>query len=166
MLAVAVVTPGAADIQVAWCGDCRVYRSGRFGLLEQVTEDHTQGALWRRTGRLQPGHPLCQLDSVVTSRLAEGEIGSATIPAHLAHRVLVCSDGIGKQLDADDIAFDLGDVCTARETAENLAQAADVGGLDPDRTYSDNITAVVLDLAQTPTGETWTTARTTPVSWT
>src|SRR5262249_23616377 len=39
VLAVTVVEPGATSIRMAWVGDCRVYRLGHTGILQQVTSD-------------------------------------------------------------------------------------------------------------------------------
>lgn len=155
VLAVAVVQPGATAVRVAWTGDCRVYRLGHTGLLEQVTTDHTRGEHLRELGFLDRDAPLCPADSIVTSRLAHGPIGTASVPVELTRRLLLCSDGIGKQLDAADIALDLDTADHAAEAAEWLAAAADIGGVNPQLTDSDNITAVVLDLAQQPTGRQW-----------
>lgn len=160
MLAVALVQPGATAVRVAWAGDCRVYRLGHTGFLEQVTTDHTRGEQLRRLGFLDRDAPRCPADSVVTSRLAHGPIGTAVVPVELTRRLLVCSDGVGKQLDATVIGLDLGSADNAAEAVDCLVADADVDGVtvdgvDAQRTRSDNITAVVLDLAQQPTGRYW-----------
>jgi serine/threonine protein phosphatase PrpC len=155
VLAVAVVQPGAAAVQIAWTGDCRVYRLGHTDVLEQITTDHTRGEQLRQLGFLDRDAPPCAADSVVTSRLACGPIGTALVPVELTRRLLLCSDGVGKQLDAAVIGLDLGTADHAAEAANWLAVDADVDGVDDQRTRSDNITAVVIDLSQRPTGRQW-----------
>lgn len=145
VLTVAVIEPGATAVRVAWVGDCRVYRMGHTDLVEQVTTDHTEGEQLRRLDIIGRDEPPCRADSIVTSRLAHGPIGTATIPAELVRRLLLCSDGIGKQLDIDEIGINL--TC-----AGHPATAA--GWLVDDAAqhkHSDNATAVVLDLPQHPT---------------
>jgi PPM family protein phosphatase len=156
VLAVAVIQPGAGAIRVAWTGDCRVYRLGHTGLLGQVTTDHTEGERLRRLGVIESDEPPCRADSIVTSRLAYGPIGTTAVPVELVRRLLVCSDGIGKQLEPLFISTDLECAGDAREAVEFLAEDALEDGLSPEeRGYSDNITAVVLDLAQASTGRHW-----------
>lgn len=155
VLAVVVIQPGADSVRVAWTGDCRVYRLGHTGILDQITTDHTYGERLRRAGVLPTDAPPGRADSIVTSSLSSGPIGTATVPAELCRRLLLASDGIGKQLSSDDIGIDLFAAEDAAEAAWMLAADADVHGADPDREHSDNIAAVVLDLAQTPTGRHW-----------
>lgn len=159
VLAVAVLVPGTAAVRVAWVGDCRVYRLGHTGILQQVTTDHTQGEYLRSNGYLDRDAPLCKADSVVTRRLAYGEIETATIPVELARRVLVCSDGIAKQIEARTIGFDLEAGEDAQDAAWLLAEDAVLNGGNELGRYSDNITSLVLDLAQTPTGRHWSATR-------
>jgi serine/threonine protein phosphatase PrpC len=141
---VAVVQPGAPAVQVALAGDCRVYRLGHTDVLEQVTTDHTRGEQLRQLGFLDRDAPPCAADSVVTSRLACGPIGSALVQVELTRRLLLCSDGVGKQLDAAIIGLDLGTADHAAEAANWLAADADVDGVDVQRTRGDNITAVYV----------------------
>ena len=149
VLTVAVVEPGASAVRVAWVGDCRAYRVGHTDTVEQVTTDHTRGEQLRRLGVIGRDEPPCQADSIITSRLAHGPIGTATIPAELVRRLLLCSDGIGKQLDAEQIGINL--VC-ADHPATAARWLADDAAEHP---HSDNITAVVLDLPQRPAGHHW-----------
>lgn len=155
VLAVVLVQPGADVVRVAWAGDCRVYRSGHTGDLEQITVDHTHGTYLRKLGVLDRDEPPCQADNIVLSRIAHGTIDTAAVPVELCRRLLLCSDGIGKQLGARLIGIDLEVADHAVQAAEFLAEDADVDGADPKRIHSDNITAVVLDLSQKPTGRQW-----------
>jgi serine/threonine protein phosphatase PrpC len=156
VLAVAVINPGAGEIPVAWTGDCRIYRLGHFGALDQVTTDHTEGERLRRLGILERDAPLCRADSTVTSRLAYGPIGTAAVPVELVRRLLLRSDGIGKQLDVPILAVDLDCADDAVDAAESTVADAAAA-----RSGSDNVTALVLDLAQSPTGRHWPGRRAT-----
>lgn len=51
-------------MRVAWVGDCRVYRLGHTGVLEQVTIDHTGGEHRRQLGIIDRDAPPCPADSI------------------------------------------------------------------------------------------------------
>ncbi|OLF13492.1 hypothetical protein BU204_27235 [Actinophytocola xanthii] len=98
-----------------------MYRLGHTGGLEQVTTDHTRGEQLRRLCLLAHDPPSCAADSVVPSRLAHGPIGAALVPVELTRRLLLCSDGVGKQLNATVIGLDL----DTAEAADWLAADAE-----------------------------------------
>ncbi|MDA3895267.1 MAG: protein phosphatase 2C domain-containing protein [Desulfobacteraceae bacterium] len=120
-------------------GDSRLYLS-RKGELKQITIDHTFVQDLIEDGTLSQydadRHPLRNmLDQCV------GYIDmipdSGRFPVHPGDRMLLCSDGLTRQISGDKIKSTL-EIGNAREASEKLASLTlEAGG-------KDNVTAVVL----------------------
>ena len=123
---VVLLTRGTSAICV-WAGDSRLYRL-RAGALEQMTRDHedSDGAGGTVLTRAIGGRPELEID----------EIG---FEVHSGDRLLLCSDGLYRELEAQEIATLLGngDAATA---VDALVKRVLQG------TAADNVTAVVVDV--------------------
>lgn len=126
-------------------GDSRVYSwDGR--ILEQVTVDHSAVQEMLDLGQITPmeaiEHPH---RNVVTRAIGVGEVVDPDIwllPIGGKQLFLVCSDGLTKELDDDQIAIILADRFTLPgdlTVAERLVEAALAAG------GSDNVTVVVVE---------------------
>jgi type VI secretion system protein ImpM len=116
-----------------WAGDSRLYRL-RAGELAQLTRDHddadANGAGSNVITRAIGGRPELELD----------EIG---LDVRAGDRLLLCSDGLYREISAEEIATLLssGDAMTA---VESLVRRVLQG------TAADNLTAVVVDVQPGP----------------
>jgi len=125
-------------------GDSRVYRVSE-GVLEQISVDHSVVQEMLDSGELsssQAGtHPERH---VLTRALGTGpspEPDYWLIPAGPHDRVLVCSDGLTRELDDAAIAGILAEHSDPQQAAQHLVQrAVEAGG-------HDNVSAVVVDVA-------------------
>lgn len=126
-------------------GDSRVYSwDGRT--LEQVTVDHSAVQEMLDLGQISPveaiEHPH---RNVVTRALGVGDLVDPDIwllPVTGRQRFLVCSDGLSKELDDDQIAAILADISklfTGQGIADRLVDAALAAG------GSDNVTVVMVE---------------------
>ena len=129
-----------------WAGDSRVYRAGANGL-EQVTRDHSQVEEMVALGELRRDQVANHPRSNVITR-AVGGASTLRLEATLqgisdGDRLLICSDGLYKDMDRDDIhaALTTGGPEDACQTLVDLAMLRGGG---------DNITAVVVDFARNP----------------
>jgi len=138
--AVAIVAVRAAAA-LLWVGDSRAYRL-RDGRLTLLTLDHTEIQDWILAGRISPrdaeNHPY----SSVLSRAIGAEenlvVDRAIERLRDGDRYLLCSDGLTKELDEQQIAMILS-ASEPRESAQKLTEHACAAG------GRDNITAVVID---------------------
>lgn len=138
---VAVVLALEDSFVALWAGDSRVYRRSGSGL-EQITRDHSQVEELVAMGELAredaEDHPM---SNVITR--AVGGARRLRLEARMQHiadgdRVLVCSDGLFKDLKADDLDRILADGSPREAVAQLIDEALVRGG-------GDNITAVVID---------------------
>lgn len=123
-------------------GDSRTY-SWRRGSLKQITKDHSLVQYLVDIGQLAPeeaeGHP----DSNIITR-AIGFRGDPLpdywlIPLRGHSRIVLCSDGLFKELSADRILTILDDTGTAAEAADHLlGDALAAGGRD-------NVSVIVIE---------------------
>lgn len=122
-------------------GDSRVYLH-RDGRLRQVSVDHSF-----RQELLDRGTPEAEITvgrNVITRALGAGQGGVPVvdqwlIPAAVADRVLICSDGLSNELDEATMEHLLGASLDPQDAAAQLVtRAVDAGGRD-------NVTAVVVD---------------------
>lgn len=130
-------------------GDSRVYRFER-NELSQVTHDHSvvqelvdQGLLAEADAE---GHPE---SNVVTRALGFQEVPRPdywTIPIRAGMRLLVCSDGLTKELPDERLRLHLAARLSAAETAAALVDAALAAG------GRDNVTVIVVDVLEAPDG--------------
>lgn len=122
-------------------GDSRVYLH-RDGRLRQVSVDHSF-----RQELLDRGMPEDEITvgrNMITRALGAGQGGVPVvdqwlIPAAVADRILVCSDGLSNELDASTMVALLAASFDPQDAASRLVlTAVEVGGRD-------NVTAVVVD---------------------
>jgi serine/threonine protein phosphatase PrpC len=130
-------------------GDSRAYRL-RGGQLEQLTRDHSFVAEQVRQGRMteeEAGHS--GLQNVLVRALGVGAEVEADVTDELAlddDIILLCSDGLTRELTDAQITAVLGECEDPKEAADRLVDAAkEAGG-------GDNITVVVLRRAGKPVG--------------
>lgn len=91
---------------IAWVGDCRAY-AVQGGILRQLTEDHTEGETMRRHPDPYWQDLASCFDHIVTrSVLRPAPIASVRITG-TTERLLLCTDGMSKVLDAEAIAAHL-----------------------------------------------------------
>lgn len=131
------------DVVVVNVGDSRGYRLVEGGL-EQLTEDHSLVEDLVRQGRLSAeeakNHPQ---RNIVTRALGIGgqvQVDVFRTAAHPGDRYLLCSDGLFNEIEADQIALELGRWSDPREAARELVRLANAAGA------RDNVTCVVVDL--------------------
>ncbi|UZN01790.1 PP2C family protein-serine/threonine phosphatase [Cellulomonas sp. S1-8] len=125
-------------------GDSRVYRWSE-GALSQVSVDHSVVQELIEAGDLSLGdarrHPERH---VLTRALGTGEPPEPDywlLPAGVDDRLLICTDGLTRELGDDDITRVLAAVDDPQEAAARLVQdALERGGRD-------NVSAVVVDVA-------------------
>lgn len=134
---------------VAHAGDSRAYRV-RSGRIEQLTADHSFVADQVRHGAMtQQQAETSHLQSVLLRALGVDEDVEADIAEELILEddvVLLCSDGLTRELSDAQIASVLCERRDPQEIADRLVRLAnDAGG-------GDNITAIVLKCAPRETG--------------
>jgi serine/threonine protein phosphatase PrpC len=124
-------------------GDSRVYRC-ITGRLTQVSVDHSvvqelvdEGKIAAESARFHPER------HIITRAVGSPEPPHPDfwlLPAEVGERLLLCSDGLTSEVDADDIAKILMGSGTPQEVADALvAQAISAGGRD-------NVTTIVVDV--------------------
>ncbi len=136
-------------MSVANVGDSRAYRL-RAGQLEQLTRDHSFVAEQVRQGRMteqEAGNS--GLQNVLVRALGVGPDVEVDVSEELVledDTVLLCSDGLTRELTDAQIAAVLGECAEAQEAADRLVDLAKQAG------GGDNITAIVLRRAAKPVG--------------
>ncbi len=136
-------------MSLAHVGDSRAYRL-RGSRLEQLTRDHSFVAEQMRQGRmteLEAGQS--GLQNVLLRALGVAEQVDVDVTEELMlddDTILLCSDGLTRELTDAQIAAVLNDCEEAQDAADQLIQAAKQAG------GGDNITAVVLRSAARPAG--------------
>jgi serine/threonine protein phosphatase PrpC len=132
-----------------WAGDSRVYRINR-GIINQVSHDHSEleeliaeGALSREEVKDWPSNAITRAVGIAD----DPEFEVVTGPAAAEDIFVICSDGLTKHLQDEEI---LQHAATRRAQAacdDMLALALDRGGLD-------NVTIVVVRLLAPQSQET------------
>lgn len=127
-------------------GDSRVYMLDS-GVLRQVTVDHSVVQEMVQAGMLHPDDAESHPDSnVITKAIGFGAEPSPDywrVPARPGLRLLVCSDGLTKEMNARAIATLLAANPVTEAAATALVTAAVAAG------GRDNVTAVVVDVRGT-----------------
>ncbi|MCU1528486.1 MAG: protein phosphatase [Frondihabitans sp.] len=140
----------AAYFTIFNVGDSRVYMVDA-GLLRQVTVDHSVVQEMVQAGMLHPDDAESHPDSNVITRAigfgAEPSPDYWRVPARPGLRILVCSDGLTKELKPTAIASLLAAHPDSQEAAAGLVSAAVAAG------GRDNVTAVVVDVRGEPRQE-------------
>ncbi|MDO5493138.1 MAG: protein phosphatase 2C domain-containing protein [Nesterenkonia sp.] len=138
---------GDSDDGLDWLvfniGDSRTYVHHE-GVLEQVTVDHSQVQELYESGMItaeeRQHHPQ---RNVVTRAVGAGDAAGAdvvVVPVRAGQRLLICSDGLSGELEADAISDILGAGRSPQDTVDWLIHAAlRAGGRD-------NVTVVVVDV--------------------
>jgi PPM family protein phosphatase len=146
---VVAVECGAERMNFAHVGDSRIYRL-RAGRLEQLTHDHSLVAEQMRQGNMTSDEAdESNLKNVLTRALGvapEVEVDAAEELLIEDDAILLCSDGLTRELSDVQIAGVLGDADEAQEAADNLVELANRAG------GGDNITAVVIRPMAMPVG--------------
>lgn len=130
-------------------GDSRVYILDD-GDLVQVTVDHSVVQEMVDAGMIAAADAESHPDSNIITRAVGFNADPVPdfwhIPIRTGMRLLLCSDGLTKEVDADGIARILTAGTPASEVVEELVlRALDAGGRD-------NVTAVVIDVLEAPGG--------------
>lgn len=127
-----------------WAGNDRIYQ-GRGGTLEQFTQDHSLFEELVETGVLRPeessGRPQSNL---VTRAIGVSEnlhLDMEIFELRAQDQFILCSDGLDKELAAEDIASLAGS-----EKIENLSDA--LIDLAVERSSRDNVTAVCMQVME------------------
>ncbi len=134
---------------LAHVGDSRAYRL-RDGQLEQLTRDHSFVAEQMRQGRMTEQEAgQSGLQNVLMRALGvepEVDVDVSEEPMLDDDAILLCSDGLTRELTDAQIAAVLSDCDDTQEAAEQLVDLAKQAG------GGDNITAIVLRRAARPAG--------------
>ncbi len=128
-------------------GDSRVY-SFSGNELSQVTTDHSIVQEMIEAGQLSSDQAENHPDSNVITRAVgfsiEPEVDVRVLPLEAGMRLLICSDGLTKEVPRERLRLHLAARLSARETANALVDAAlSQGGRD-------NITVIVIDVVRAP----------------
>lgn len=123
-------------------GDSRTYRLAH-GSLEQISVDHSAVQELIDQGRLAPGaaeeHPERHVITKAVGAGSRAEPDYWLIPANTGDRLLICSDGLSREVDPDEIAAVLALEASPEAAADVLvARALAHGGRD-------NVTVIVVD---------------------
>ena len=128
-------------------GDSRVY-SFRDGTLEQLTVDHSIVQELLDAGAITPAEAEVHPHSNVITRAVgfnEDPVPDYFLfPIVAGSRLLVCSDGLTKELTEHGIRYYLGEGSSPLDAAQQLMDAALGNG------GRDNVTVVVVDVLATP----------------
>jgi protein phosphatase len=142
-VAAVVVTDGEERIAVANVGDSRAYVFAH-GDLTQLTEDHSVAEELVRQGQISPDevdtHPQRHILTRALGIFPEVEVDVWEVLPYVGDRLLLCSDGLVREIADDQIAGVLRRLSDPSQAAQDLvARARAAGG-------SDNITVVVVDV--------------------
>jgi protein phosphatase len=128
-------------------GDSRVYQFER-NELRQVTVDHSVVQEMVDSGLIDRTQADNHPDSNVITRAVGFNMPPTAdywmLPLRPGFRLLICSDGLTKELPDDRLRLHLAAGLSARETAHALVDAALASG------GRDNITTIVLDVVDAP----------------
>ncbi|OYX52045.1 MAG: protein phosphatase, partial [Micrococcales bacterium 32-70-13] len=128
-------------------GDSRVYRfSGNE--LSQVTTDHSIVQEMVEAGQLSAeqaeNHPESNVITRAVGFSIEPEVDVRMLALEPGMRLLICSDGLTKEVPLERLRLHLAARLSARETANALVDAALAQG------GRDNITVIVVDVVRAP----------------
>lgn len=140
---VVVLKINGNDYEIAWVGDCRAYLwNGKS--LKQLTKDHSYVQHLVDTGVILPNesarHPY---QDVLIQALGAADIDDVNVDKiaytlHLNEQILLCSDGLTKEVDNRGIAKALALDLDAQEKVDYLVRAALANG------GRDNITIALV----------------------
>ena len=128
----------------AWIGDSRGYVL-RDGALRQATRDHSVVQELVERGRLSEAeaeaHPHAHVLTRAIGAADSAEFDFAQIDLRRGDRILLCSDGLTREVRPERLRDILAAAPDAQGACAELVEAALAGG------GRDNVTAVVVDLA-------------------
>ncbi len=140
-------------------GDSRVFRYAD-GVLEQVSVDHTVAQELADAGVVAPEQVAAHPDRhVLTRAMGTGEPPEPDywlLPVGHRDRLLLATDGLTRELSADELALVLATAADPRLAAAELVEDAVLRGA------RDNVTVVVVDVSTAPLGLSDDLVRTTP----
>jgi PPM family protein phosphatase len=136
-------------MSVAHVGDSRIYRL-RAGKLEQLTNDHSFVAEQVRNGKMtQEEADSSTMQNVLIRALGIDpavEVDLSEVPLMEGDTVLLCSDGLTRELSDTQIAAVLGERRNPETAAAELVELAKRAG------GGDNVTVIVLRCVAKPHG--------------
>jgi serine/threonine protein phosphatase PrpC len=136
-------------MSIAHVGDSRIYRL-RSGGFEQLTRDHSFVAEQMQRGRMTAEEASSSaLQSVLIRAIGiepEVDVDANDELLMEGDTVLLCSDGLTRELSDEQIAAILGENEDAQEAADSLVDLAKRAG------GGDNITAIVVRCSPKPAG--------------
>lgn len=125
---------------VVWAGDSRAYRF-RQGELTQLTRDHSHVDELVSLGLITPqeaeGHPAANVITRAVGAAGHLDLDTETLAIEKGDRFLLCSDGLYRELDADEIKAGLA-LHDCRQSCDALVDAALARGA------RDNVSVVVV----------------------
>lgn len=127
---------------IAHVGDTRAYFFNQ-NKLKQITEDHSLAQRLKETGQATP-EQIAQIENVLYRAIGQG--GAIEVDTHIQHlppgsSLLLCSDGLWKGIDNDDLIREtLSTAATPQEACNKLVAMANENGGE------DNITIVVVSM--------------------
>jgi protein phosphatase len=147
LVAVALVPgDGHGCLAVAHVGDSRVYLV-RDGEISQVTSDHSLVAELVAEGQIAAEeaerHPQRHVLSRALGVYPDVDVDLTVVDPHDGDRVLLCSDGLSREVSDHQIASVLRRLADPDEAARQLVEEAKAKG------GADNITVVVVDVTGT-----------------
>ena len=141
--AAVVVEDDEEHVAIANVGDSRAYVFVQ-GELTQLTEDHSVPEELVRLGQLTPDdvetHPQRHMLTRVLGVMPEVDVDLWEVIPFAGDRLLLCSDGLCRELTDDQIASVLRRLADPTEAARDLVGRAKANG------GADNITALVIDI--------------------
>jgi serine/threonine protein phosphatase PrpC len=144
LTAAALVTADHEErIAVANVGDSRAYVFAK-GELTQLTEDHTVAEELVRQGQLEPddvaNHPQRHILTRALGIQPDVEVDLWEVLPFAGDRIVLCSDGLCRELSDEQIASVLRRFTDPTDAAKELVSRARASG------GADNITVVVIDV--------------------
>ncbi|MCU1513142.1 MAG: serine/threonine-protein phosphatase, partial [Microbacteriaceae bacterium] len=131
-------------------GDSRVYLFEN-NELSQATVDHSVVQELVAAGLIAAedaeSHPESNVITRAVGFNAEPRPDFWLVPVRRGLRIMVCSDGLTKEVDNEHIRLHLAAALTPLETARSLVDAALAGG------GRDNVTTIVVDVIEAPVAE-------------
>ncbi|MEX2962124.1 PP2C family serine/threonine-protein phosphatase [Microbulbifer sp. TYP-18] len=145
---VVVAAEDGAYFHIYWVGDSRAYLwtpGGIQGQLQQLTSDHSYVQMLVDSGVINSTEAASHPNRNVITRCIGGstnpklEVDRVSSPWAPGQRLLLCSDGLSAEVEADQIEKILAENADNRRAAELLIAAAlDAGGRD-------NVTVQLID---------------------
>ncbi|MFZ1642566.1 MAG: protein phosphatase 2C domain-containing protein [Candidatus Contendobacter sp.] len=135
-----------AQCACLWVGDSRIYRL-RDGQLQQLTRDHSHVQELVDQGLIAPGdahrHPLANVITRAVGSADELQVDEVVHPLQAGDLFLLCSDGLNKTVDDEEIARLLA------HSDHNCQEAVKAFiHLALMRDASDNVTTVVVNIGE------------------